>query len=323
MRTTDNKELGPTSTSDNDVNRDAGLSSAMHEIRLLAEHYRDEREAASDQRPDVQVLGGAIDPRVLLMPATRPRTDSYRIAMLAMMILVGLSTSAIAVRMAFHAAPSQGVSAPATQPATQLATQPASKGLPEAARPLEGNEPEGTAKGEAQAYELKRTPARNQKPRDSRDQVVPPAPKAKRGRIKSQTQSSGAPRVKADTGPSCDEVACLVGDADACCGQEFEQQADSIRSAESLEGRPYRLSRGQVMEPMQSVAGRVRSCADKSEYQGIAMVKIVIAANGRVSSFQLDDGGADFQACVEGHVSGLRFPLLRQPFTVSYPYILR
>ncbi len=323
MRTTDNHVIleAEKSLHPDPASHDAGLSSAMHDIRSLATSYdehRQESAAANDQR---SMVNSTFDRRVLLIPQPKDPADRFKILMLSMMVLVGLSTSAIALRMAL--AP---MNASGTQTQSEFMpneVEPANVMPPSrlVVEPSDEIRPELVLSPDAGSYTVPTSPESSQVNPERRDRVTPVVRKKRSSQISSQARAKKSEERKVAAPDSYDEVACLLGDRDACSGAETEDDEDLAE--DELEGRPYRLSRSEVMQPMQSVRGRVRTCADDHDYEGVALVKIVIAPNGRVEDFDLDDGVQGFQSCVEKHVSSLRFPLLKQSFTVSYPYTLR
>jgi hypothetical protein len=294
---------------------DVGLSSAMHDMRMLATSYQAHRES-NEPAPFFPDRGAAVDPRVLLMPKAAPRGDRWRHATLLMMVFLGLSTSALAVTLAFRGGetirPTQEIRPIVTEESHLVAP------VPSVVVPTipEGEEP---ALEEPAPFQVTESPESS---RVNPEKRVPALPKAesvseRRARILGKSK----PRISKTSG--CDEVACLLDGGGACCGSEEVESPAQISEGEEQAARPYRLSRAQVMTPMQSIRGRVLACYDEHDYSGVALVKIVIAPEGRVDTFDLDDGSESFQACVEKQVRKLSFPELKQPFTVAYPFTLR
>jgi len=276
-----------------------GLSSAMHDMQMLATRYREHQDELTPIPPPPEST--AADPRLLLIPTPPVRSDHWKQAAFALMVLLGLTTSALAVTLAFR--PSAK-----TQPAVgPVIATPESKPQLDAA----------TARVEVRAEEPAEQPmvepvaeepvAERVKPIKTLEQSVKVAPLRRTPRNKPLKTVSG-----------CDEAACLLGDAEACC--DSVAPSDTSDSVDAIAARPYRPSREQVMTSMRSIRGRVSRCFADHGYQGVALVKVIIAPDGSVSKFDMDDGGVGFQACVAPLVSGLEFPQLRQPFTLSYPF---
>ena len=288
----------------------------MHDIRLLAKTYQEHNQVdESDSR--IVHPAAAVDPRVLLMPTAEARTDRWKILMLSAMVLVGLSTSAIAVRLVME--PSPEPSSPSSKvmevtPQSPLSTPGVELPNVEAPSPVDAT---------STSYVLTRSPESSAANPQTHEAVLPPTAKKRKASAKIRTPASTKSESVTKTADTCDEVACLIGVDGTCCGTLPDNRNDAQDAEDELAERPYRLSRSQVMKPLQSVKGRVNTCADKYDYQGVALVKIVITAEGTVGSAELDDGSTEFQSCVEKQVRALRFPKLSQPFTVSYPYTLR
>lgn len=288
---------------------EAGLSSAMHDMRMLAKSYSTHsRESTATTR--VQHEGTAVDPRVLLIPRQEPSSDHWKLATLMMMVLLGLSTSALAVSLAFG-----GSDADAPRMLLPVTSQPEEKIAPLPAIDLPVD---ASVSKKLPSYRIHRSPESLRVNPEKRKVVAPVVEST--GDRRARILAAGQPRVSKETG--CDEVACLLGDGGACCGSE-EDSPEMQEMSEEVAARPHRLSREQVFTPMQSIRGRVRSCFDRYEFSGVAKVTIVIAPEGNVQSFDLDAGSEPFQACVEKLVTRLKFPQLQQPFTVSYPFTLR
>ena len=272
------------------INNEVGLSSAMHDMRTLAASYRE--HAAEEEAPHL-ALPSTIDNRVLLLPKTSGVPEHWKLTALMLMVLLGLSTSALAA-LTFG-----------SEPAEQRRIY-----VPELAaeeKPESLSLPAFTPSSEPPLYEVSVSPPSSMATPETREPVVP--------EVKTSKVRSRKPR-KIRSASACDEVACLLGDGQ-CCG-ESEEAAIKADAQERV--RPDRLTRKQVMTPMQSIAGRVRSCSDRHDYKGVALVTLKIAENGQVQGFDLDDGSAAFQGCVEKQVTSLQFAELAQPFTVSYPF---
>ena len=271
------------------INNEVGLSSAMHDMRTLAASYRE--HAAEEEAPHL-ALPSTIDNRVLLLPKTSGVPEHWKLTALMLMVLLGLSTSALAA-LSFR-----------SEPIEQRRIY-----VPEAAaaKPESLSLPAFTPNSEPPLYEVSVSPPSSMATPETREPVVPEVKTSKvRSRNPQKTRSISA----------CDEVACLLGDGQ-CCGESAEA-ATKVDTEERV--RPYRLTRKQVMAPMQSIAGRVHSCFDRHDYEGVALVTLKIAESGQVQGFDLDDGSAAFQSCVEKQVTSLQFAELAQPFTVSYPF---
>lgn len=318
MRTADNDN---TPTMENalsleDASSEAGLSSAMHDMRFLAKTYQEHRERHDDSPSPIALQGAAVDPRVLLIPTMQHRFEGWKIALLSMMILVGLGASAIAVRLIL-----QPASAPSARNYKTIESQPEpSETAPVADFSLRETPIVETA--DSEGYELTSSPESSRANPQVHQTTLPKARGAakSRGSLGNNASKSASNSTRAED--TCDEVACLVGTGGACCDL-LPATGDTAREREEISERPYRLSRAQVMGPMQSIQGRVRTCADDHAFEGVALVRIVIAADGSVDKIDVDPGGEGFQSCVSKQVQALHFPSLSQPLTVSYPYTLR
>jgi outer membrane biosynthesis protein TonB len=288
----------------------------MHDMRFLAKTYQEHSERPHDSPSPIALQGAAVDPRVLLLPTVQPRLERWKIAMLSMMILLGLSASAIAVRLIM-----QPASAPSAQNYKSVEPQP------EAVEPApvanhSGLETPILESVDSEGYQLTSSPESSRANPQVHQAIAPPTPGATKNKSalrKNAGKSASSATKAADT---CDEVACLVGAGGACC-ELLPTSGLTAGAQEDISERPYRLSRTQVMGPMQSISGRVRTCADDHAFEGVALVKIVIAPEGSVDKIDVDQGSEGFQSCLSKQVQTLHFPSLSQPFTVSYPYTLR
>lgn len=319
MRTADNDNLTPPEgkVSSENATHEAGMSSAMHDIRMLTKSYtahRDQqRELPAQFAPQT-----AVDPRVLLIPTAEVRTDRFKIAMLSLMVIMGLSTSAIAVRLAMQSTPVEksqnykGIESGQESPVL----------LPPAPALVDAIKDEGRIESETPGYQVPESPESSRVNPEEHKLVVPPLPKTTKRKTPARRIRSSRASVETKAAETCDEVACFLGEGGACCGQESSDRAEPDAEEERA-ARPYRLSRKQVMQPMKSVEGRVRSCADDFGFEGVATVALIISPEGSVQEFALDAGTSSFQSCVEAKVSSLHFPKLSQSFSTKYPYILR
>lgn len=295
-------------------NQDAGLSSAMHDMRSLAKSYLEHREQG-EPVAFIASQSTAVDPRVLLLPTIEPRSDRLKIAMLSVMVLLGLSTSAIAVGLIMRTAPeakTQSYRAPDLAPEALPASEPAIDASPATSIP----------EAESTVYEVVASPETARATPERHESVLPPVARPKRSKPALRARSGRETSKSSETSQTCDEVACFLGESGACCGTEASEQAHQSDADERAD-RPYRLGRQQVIEPMKSISGRVRSCADQHGFKGIATATLVIAPDGSIDEVSLDEGSGSFQACVESKVRTLSFPKLQQSFTTKYPFILR
>jgi hypothetical protein len=295
--------------------QDAGLSSAMHDMRSLAKSYMDHREQGSGAATPIALLSTAVDPRVLLLPTVEPRSDRLKIAMLSMMVLLGLSTSAIAVGLIMQRAPETKTQSYQDDPpmaSTASINEIEIDASPATSSPLT----------DRTVYEVATSPETARATPERHELVVPPVTQPKRTKPVLRSRSGRENSAVEDATETCDEVACFLGDSDACCGTEPGDQ-ERVLDEEERSERPYRLGRQQVMGPMKSISGRVRSCADQNGFEGVATATLIIAPDGSVKEVSLDEGSESFQSCVESKVQALTFPKLQQPFTTKYPYILR
>jgi hypothetical protein len=237
-----------------------------------------------------------------------------KIAMLSVMVLLGLSTSAIAVGLVMRTAPetnTQSYRAPDLAPSVLPALEPAIDASPAIRTP----------QVDPGVYEVATSPETARATPERHDSVLPPIAQPKQRQPK-QRLRSGATSPASLAAPTCDEVACFLGESGACCGTDASEQVHQSDADERAD-RPYRLGRQQVIGPMKSIAGRVRSCADQNGFEGIATATLVITPEGSVDKVSLDEGSGSFQACVESKVRTLSFPKLQQSFTTKYPFILR
>lgn len=288
---------------------DVGLSSAMHDIRMLAASYEEQRGRVDEREPELAFGGATMDPRLLLVPKLAPRTDYWRVAALGLMVLLGLSASALALTLYRNVEP------PASSPTT-LYVPPAS-GLPESDVSSSMATPEIVRPREPALYRMPSTPG---------DTASPQTHQAQSPTVTLRTSAEPRARRRStrvvEPVSSCDEVACILDSSDPCCEQFESVREHEIRESPST-SRPYRPTRAQAIEPLRGIQNRVRGCFDKHDYRGVATVTLRIAPKGRVQGFELADGSPAFQRCVQDHVQAVRFGELRQPFTLSYPFTYR
>lgn len=315
MRTPENDSLADSENMSEEATQEVGLSSAMHDMRMLATSYQAHREALNPT-PLLPTQPVPVDPRVILMPKPVVKEDRWRLATLLMMVFLGLSTSALAVTLAFG-----GDKASSTQSLRPIVIEEPHLVAPEPSvvTPVLPEEDASVALEPPTRFELPESPESSAVNPKRRPVVAPKAQSA--GERRARLLAKRKPAISKQSG--CDEVACLLEGGGACCPGDEVKNTSRMSEEQEQASRPYRLSRAQVMTPMQSIRGRVLACYDEHDYQGVALVEIVIAPEGSVQSFDMDDGSAAFQACVEKQVRTLEFPKLRQPFTVAYPFTLR
>ncbi len=302
MRTTDNDNISNSDSTPNTKAKteDAGLSSAMHDMRSLAKSYLDHRQQSSNPATSIARQSTAVDPRLLLLPTIEPRSDRWKIAMLSMMILLGLSTSAIAVGLIMHKTSE-------TRTQTFTAADNGTTTLPASTQEKDASPGTSIVQPDNKDYLFPVSPE-SSRTRPDRDKLVPPpVTQPKRSRPGLRARSRRPVSTNSEATKSWKEATDQEG----------------LSEKEERAARPYRLSRQQVMKPMKSITGRVRSCADQNGFQGVATATLVIAPNGSVQEAAVDQGSESFRSCVATKVRTLRFPKLQHSFTTKYPYILR
>ncbi|MCK5798598.1 MAG: hypothetical protein KAI47_15505, partial [Deltaproteobacteria bacterium] len=88
---------------------------------------------------------------------------------------------------------------------------------------------------------------------------------------------------------------------------------------------PDKLGRSQIVSGMGRIKGRIKACRDRFRVPGMAMVRVAIGANGRVSSARVSGifAGTPTGSCVARAVKSARFPKTKRPSTIKYPFVLR
>ncbi len=280
------------------VEAEPGLSSAMHDIRKLARSYQMERERSAPELP-LELGGVSMTPNFILQPQATSRQDSWKAIALTMMVLLGLSTSALAMKLFSDEE--------AKSPTLPLQLQLDSSHLE---APVEA--PSATVfPAEPTLYQTSSAPGSVLAPPELHVTTTPS--------LRVREAAARVSRKAVEEVDSCDEVACLIDSSDACC-----QAFASVRASEQPAAdvyRPYRPTRSELMSPLKSIHGRVESCFDKYQFSGVATVHLVLSAKGAITSFALSEGSPEFQSCIEGYVRELKFPELSQSFRFSYPFI--
>lgn len=282
-----------------------GLASAMHDIQTLAKSYQ-QAKVAPPATEALELGGVSMTPNFWLAPTVAPRRESWKGIALGLMVMLGLSTSALALSLYNNASASETSSAPRMfeLDTATLRVAPDTT-LSEQARPYE-----------PAIYRVATAPGVTASPEAQRESLAPPAIST---RTTNRKASANASRITQSE--SCDEVACLIDGSGECC-QQFESVRAKQVEIEEAPARPYRLTRSEIMKPMQSISGRVARCAETFGAQDVAMVKLNISEQGTITTLHVDHGSPGFQSCVEEQVRTLRFRELSQPFQFSYPFSL-
>lgn len=283
----------------------AGLSSAMHDIRMLASRYESERQGPS--AGDSLRLAGVttMQPQHILQPRENKSADKWKGPALVMLMLLGLSTSVLAlsiyaepdtlVEPVFFETESLGhVERPAL-------VSPPTIQLPNEEPRLEASREDAT--GETAL----RSPAA---PESRQRRVVTP-------KITRRASAEESASEESEEWPTCDEVACLIDSQDPCCSQ----YASVTRQVSEVEDHsPHRPTRADVMKAMRGIEGEVLQCFDTHGESGLASVDFVIETDGTVREVELSQGALAFRACVREHVRTLEFERLKAPFKMSFPF---
>lgn len=301
MESTKNDKQNPTEM-DGQSADGAGLSSAMHDIRMLAARY--ESESQEMQAGDSLRLAGvsSLQPNHILQPEPAKTSDRWKGPALMLLMLLGLSTSALALSL--YAEPDSlvepvffenerfGHGSPALMPTIELPNEE-----PRYEVTTENTSPETAM----------RTPAKVRTSRIKRAAVAPLVTK----RIHTEAPS------RVEESFTCDEVACLIDSSDPCCSQY-----PSVRQQESQieDHSPYRPTRSSVMKAMRGIEDDVMGCFETYGESGLASVDFVIQTDGTVREIELSQGALTFRACIRKHVRSLKFEELRAPFRMSFPF---
>ena len=280
-----------------------GLSSAMHDIRTLAQTYASQEEAAGQSLHLGEVT---MQPELLLLPAAASRSDRWAIPALVVLMILGLSTSVLA--LVLYAKP-ESLPKPVyfqtqeivAERIPELPTQaPAEVPLYDSADSVEPAE----AQARRPAASWRRTGVATRK-----TAVIPKsALRAKKRHVREEVAAES----------TCDEVGCLIDSSDACCSQypSVRKQQESLLS----EYRPHRPERSKVMAAMKSIEPAVLRCFDEFGETGIASVDFVIGESGAVRGVELGQGSLGFRACVREQLVSLHFEPLSRAFKMSFPF---
>ena len=119
-----------------------------------------------------------------------------------------------------------------------------------------------------------------------------------------------------------DELDDLI---DGALGGRKRKKAPKAAAPAPASNLPDRLERGQILSGMRRISPRVKGCYDRFKVPGLAMVKVSIAASGRVSAATVSGlfAGTPTGSCVSRAVMSSRFPATKNPTTVRYPFSLR
>jgi hypothetical protein len=271
----------------------------MHDIQTLAISYRDRLESSPLESRSPSFAGFAnmqADPRVLTPVPPAEKQDGWKVIALSMMVLFGISTSAFAISLLDDE----------ESKTTHVYSVSEIEERVEDAGSMQPMEPA--------LFPAFSTQVSEDSVSEGIEEIVT-RPSVKIATRRKAKERSARSSIKAN---ACDEVACLIDGGSACC-QGVANTPYEVRAFEAP-SRPYRLTRAQVMGPMQSIRGRVHACYERYGYEGVAKVDLVIEPSGKVRDVELSAGSLAFQKCVERHVRTLRFAELKQPFSVSFPY---
>jgi predicted Zn finger-like uncharacterized protein len=173
---------------------------------------------------------------------------------------------------------------------------------------------------------------------------VTPAPKPERDRDRDKPRDRGskpaadkpsreeaapapAPTPKPAKGNApCDEVACLVDSSQPCCKSGNSPSPSPSKPSGGGGGDgPETLDKSAIQAGISSVRGRVMSCNDQYKVPGQVDVKIVISADGDVSSASVTGkfAGTPTGSCVERAIKSAHFKSAQKSTTVKYPFIFR
>tara|TARA_R110002073_G_scaffold332410_1_gene518253 strand:+ start:45453 stop:46370 length:918 start_codon:yes stop_codon:yes gene_type:complete len=303
MESTKNDKQNPT-TLDGHSAQCAGLSSAMHDIRMLAARYEAERQTP-DAGDSLHLAGVTMQPQHILQPKLPSESsERWKVPAFLLVMVLGLSTSAFALSLYaepeslveptyFH---TDSIRLPAVESPlpTQLPSeQPLHESLSDDAVPVAVVSSPVSAGGSPSST--------------GRASVTPKIAKAR------PTQKS----TRSEVAPTCDEVACLVDSSDACCSQyEGVAQEDSVLA----DYKPYRPDRSDAMRTIRGVEADVLQCFDEHGETGLASVDFVIQTDGSVREVELSQGALGFRACVREQMRTLSFEPLQSPFKMSFPF---
>ncbi len=306
MESTKNDKQDPT-TLDGHRAEGAGLSSAMHDIRTLAARYESEHQTA--RAGDSLHLAGVttMQPQHILQPKVeRESSERWKVPALLLLMALGLSTSAFALRLYaepkslvepvyFQTGELGRIDKPIVEPRvpTQLPKEEPRYVVEEAAEVAVGT-PKPAERGALRHVQRVVTTPRGTKPRSER-----------------------MPKSSRNGEDACDEVACLIDSSDPCCSRYT-----SVSQEESVaeEYKPYRPDRSNVMSAMRSIEQDVLRCFDTHGETGLASVDFVIQTDGSVREVELSQGPLAFRACIREHMRTLSFEPLQSPFKMSFPF---
>ncbi len=269
---------------------EVGLSSAMHDIRMLSSEYAS-KSSASDPGDSLHLDAVMMQPPPLLLSADPRHRLDWKVPALLVLMLFGLSTSALALSLYTSSeAPPKPVFFQTLDSSQVVAPMP------------------GRVSYEAPLFES--AIPMEAAPIDAAPIVRTVAPK--------QVRRMRARRVERKAS-SCDEVSCLLDASDPCCAAFANTSTQNSEVREAY--LPYRPKRSAVMRAMKSIEPAVLRCFDTHGESGIASVSFVIAAEGHVNEVQLGKGTLGFRACVRNQVKTLSFDPLQRPFKMSFPYL--
>ena len=120
-------------------------------------------------------------------------------------------------------------------------------------------------------------------------------------------------------------VPAPVSNPPPCAITEWQHRhdADTFDELAGEPDRPGPMSKNALLVGLNAVKPKVQLCYDRYQVPGLAMVNIVIAASGRVSSAAVTGkfAGTPTGSCVERAVMAARFPC-SDGFATPYPFQL-
>jgi predicted Zn finger-like uncharacterized protein len=139
---------------------------------------------------------------------------------------------------------------------------------------------------------------------------------------------SPAPAGKSKGGGSKkrDDLDALIDGAIGGGGSKKAAAPKPKAAAAADANLPETLGRGEIVNGMKSVKGRVQGCFDKYRVPGMANVTLTVARSGAVSGAKVKGifAGTPTGACIQAAVRSATFSRFRgSPVTFDYPFILR
>lgn len=319
----------------------ANQTSGQIDIGALADAWRSKRGEAA-KRDSVEMI--AIAPADLLMPSATTEEASggmpygWVAALSLALVMVSASVSAAVTYVVMrNDNPAPAVAQPVvlTEPmVVEAAPEPAPVVAPaivaEEPEPVVAPEPELAVAAEPVVAPAS-TPAREERrARRERAGEEEPAVEAE-PEIAPEPEPEVAPEPEPVAvapapapGATCDEVACLVEpEADPCCAKFQPKTKPAAEKADPAAALPETLAAGDVTDGLRTARGRLLSCGDRHGFEGVAQLRLNIAADGSVLSVKTAQGNAEFQACVENVASNVTFRKTQRGATITYPVVYK